>query len=192
MEPSKKRGRRAASDNGKLTTADLVVLSLIEERPMHGYDLLAEYQRQEVVDWASVSKAQLYYALKKLADNGLITGKSETTGDRERIVYATTKSGRDALQRALASETWARARTAQPFQTWLGLSIHANRSDFLATLTARREYLVAEIEKEVASLRFIKTLNTDRAKRGVDIVELTINQFRVELEWVESMLVNAR
>ena len=61
------RGRRTG-DTGTLTTADLVVLSLLAEQPMHGYDLLAEYERQEVVDWASVSKAQLYYARAKLAD----------------------------------------------------------------------------------------------------------------------------
>jgi DNA-binding PadR family transcriptional regulator len=30
-----------------VTTADLVVLSLLLERPMHGYDLLDEYRRQE-------------------------------------------------------------------------------------------------------------------------------------------------
>ena len=57
------RGRKP----GPLTTADLVVLSLLAERAMHGYELLGEYDRQEVVDWASVSKAQVYYALQKLA-----------------------------------------------------------------------------------------------------------------------------
>ena len=62
-ERMKQRGRRRGHADG-LTTADLVVLSLLAERNMHGYDLLAEYSRQEVADWASISKAQLYYALK--------------------------------------------------------------------------------------------------------------------------------
>ncbi len=59
MAPKARAGRRPG-DTGRLTTADLVVLSLLREQPMHGYDLLAAYQRQEVEDWASVSKAQVY------------------------------------------------------------------------------------------------------------------------------------
>jgi DNA-binding PadR family transcriptional regulator len=33
-----------------------VVLSLLAERAMHGYELLKEYERQEVADWAPVSR----------------------------------------------------------------------------------------------------------------------------------------
>lgn len=40
--------------------ADLVVLSLLAERAMHGYELLKEYERQEVADWAPVSRPHVY------------------------------------------------------------------------------------------------------------------------------------
>ena len=76
------RGRKA----GSLTTADLVVLSLLTERAMHGYELLGEYERQEIADWASVSKAQVYYALQKLAELDLIEPLTAEPigGERER------------------------------------------------------------------------------------------------------------
>jgi DNA-binding PadR family transcriptional regulator len=180
-------GRRHG-EPGELTTADLVVLSLLEERAMHGYDLLAEYQRQEVVDWASVSKAQIYYALNKLAERGLIDSVVGLSSARERTIYAPTESGRNALRNALADENWASRRIAQPFATWLGLSIHAEADAYRTLLVARRAFLIAEIEKEKASLSFIAELASARAKRGSDIVTLIIRQLEVELEWVDQII----
>ena len=181
------RGRRTGA-SGTLTTADLVVLSLLAEQRMHGYDLLAEYDRQEVVDWASVSKAQLYYALAKLAERGLIAGQTEADGARERIVYAPTEHGRRALAAALADGRWASERVPQPFATWLGLSIHADPAVARDVLEARRKWVVAEIARERDSLSYIETLPSDRAKRGTDIVRLVIGQLEVELAWVEELL----
>ena len=49
-----------------LSLADLVVLSMLTERPMHGYELWAELQRRHVWKWAEISRPQVYYSLKKL------------------------------------------------------------------------------------------------------------------------------
>ena len=38
--------------SGGLTTPDLVLLSLLAERPMHGYEANQELQRRQVEDWA--------------------------------------------------------------------------------------------------------------------------------------------
>ncbi len=56
--------------NGKraeLTTPDLVILSLLAERAMHGYQVNLELERREVRDWAGISRPQVYYSLEKLA-----------------------------------------------------------------------------------------------------------------------------
>src|SRR5215471_15211432 len=48
-----------------LTTPDLVILSLLDERPRHGYEVNAELERRQVRDWAAVSRPQIYYALER-------------------------------------------------------------------------------------------------------------------------------
>ena len=188
MAAGMKRSERGKGAGPKLTTADLVVLSLLAERAMHGYDLLAEYQRQEVADWATVSKAQLYYALSKLSDLMLLEGRAESGLGRERTVYAVTGSGLQALAQALGDPAWARGRVAQPFATWLGLSIHAQPDAPGTLLQARLEWLEAELDKERESLAYITTLSSARAKRGADIVRLVIRQLEVEREWVAELL----
>src|SRR5258708_39384816 len=59
------RTRRVKRTN--LTTPDLVILSLLDERPRHGYDVNAELERRQVRDWAALSRPQIYYSLDKLA-----------------------------------------------------------------------------------------------------------------------------
>ena len=61
-----KRTARAKKKLG-LTTPDLVLLSLLAERPMHGYQANAELVRREIRDWAGISRPQVYYSLEKLA-----------------------------------------------------------------------------------------------------------------------------
>jgi DNA-binding PadR family transcriptional regulator len=155
---------------------------------MHGYDLLAEYQRQEVADWASISKAQLYYALKKLDGLGLLRGILHDGVARDRTVYRPTSTGLRALAGGLTDSAWANGRVAQPFLTWFGLSIHAPPEARSAILRARLRFLEQEITKEQQSLAYIATLKDARAVKGADIVRLTIEQLRVERTWVSGLI----
>src|SRR5258706_4514480 len=86
-----------------LTTPDLVLLSLLAERPMHGYEANLELERRHVRDWAAISRPQVYYSLEKLAQPGLIgaADSDEPIAGPERRTYATTVKGRAALAAAL-------------------------------------------------------------------------------------------
>ena len=184
---SKPRGRRVGGAGG-LTTADLVVLSLLTERPLHGYDLLAEYQRQEVADWASISKAQLYYALKKLDQLGYLQGEAEEGSAHDRTVYRPTDKGKAALAEGLSDASWASGRVAQPFLTWFGLSIHTSEKSRMAIYRERLRFLDEEIAKEERSLAYIATLTDERAAKGGSIVRLTIEQLKVERQWLNELI----
>src|SRR5579872_5784219 len=95
-----------------LTTPDLVLLSLLAERPLHGYQANLELERREVRHWAGISRPQVYYSLEKLARMGLIrAGRSdEPVAGPERSVFTTTARGRGALADALEREEWATQR----------------------------------------------------------------------------------
>src|ERR1700691_1108630 len=109
-------GRRAMPadkrERSVLTTPDLVLLSLLAERPMHGYQANLELERREVRDWAAISKPQVYYSLEKLARLGLVreTNSDDASAGPERQVYATTPRGRAALAEALDREDWTTQR----------------------------------------------------------------------------------
>src|SRR5262252_10654707 len=86
-----------------LTTPDLVLLSLLAERAMHGYQANAELERRCIRDWAAISRPQIYYSLEKLAGAGMIrrVETEEPAAGPERQKYETTAAGRQALASAL-------------------------------------------------------------------------------------------
>ena len=184
-------GRQEEPEPGALTMADVVVLRVLEERAMHGYALLGEYERQEVADWASVSKAQVYYALKKLAEMDLIKADGELpdarAASRNRTVYRPTATGRERLLTALSDEAWARLRTPHPFATWTSLAIHLPRSAARQVRSARRTFLEAELARGHASLAYMATLFGDRARAGDAIIRLVIIQMEAEIAWLTTL-----
>src|SRR5437773_11162186 len=92
IEGERSRGMR-------LTTPDLVILSLLAERPMHGYEVNATLENRKIRDWAAVSRPQIYYSLDKLAGLGLLRAAKEDSAAAgpERRGLETTDSGRRHL-----------------------------------------------------------------------------------------------
>jgi len=85
-----------------ISKVELVVLGLLAEEPMHGYDLLVRYRSLGMDLWAQVGKASVYQALRRLEGAGLIGGRSqEGTEGPDRRTYRLSRAGRDALARAL-------------------------------------------------------------------------------------------
>src|SRR6476661_4795434 len=123
-----------------LTTPDLVLLSLLAERAMHGYEANLELERRCIRDWANISRPQVYYSLEKLAAAGFIIKKpgSELAAGPERAVFATTQRGRAATAEALEREDWTNQRDHPVFPTWIALSWLAHPGVFKQQLLRRR------------------------------------------------------
>jgi len=173
----------------ELTTPDLVLLSLLAERPMHGYQANLELERRQVRDWAGISRPQVYYSLEKLARLGLIrnANSAEVVAGPERNVFATNAAGRAALADALKREEWTTQRERPPFLTWIALSWQARPDVFDRQLRRRHEYLERELENEIATLRAVRQEVGHRFHEAVWMVSLTIQQFRTELRWIRKL-----
>jgi DNA-binding PadR family transcriptional regulator len=177
-----------------LTTPDLVLLSLLAERPLHGYQANLELERREVRDWAGISRPQVYYSLEKLARLGLIRAGSsdEPAAGPERSVFATTARGREALADALEREEWTAQRDRPPFLTWLALSWQARPGVFDEQLRRRREFLEHELAREQATLRALRQEVGHEFHEAVWMVSLVIEQFRAELRWLRKLSTQIR
>jgi len=181
--------RRRASKRVALTTPDLVLLSLLAERPMHGYEANLELERREIRDWAGISRPQVYYSLEKLARAGLIRASEtdEPAAGPERSTFQTTAKGRSALADALEQEEWARQRDRPAFLTWMALSWQARPGIFQQQLERRRTFLQTELHREKATMRSILEEVGHAHHEAVWMVSLMIEQFRVELRWLGTL-----
>jgi DNA-binding PadR family transcriptional regulator len=172
-----------------LTTPDLVLLSLLAERAMHGYEANLELERRCVRDWAGISRPQVYYSLEKLAGLGLIraAASDQPLAGPERRVFATTAKGRASLADALEREDWGTQRERPPFLTWLALSWQARPGIFLRQVRLRQRFLENELAREEETLRGIRAEVGHRFHEAVWMVGLTIAQLRVELGWLRKL-----
>jgi DNA-binding PadR family transcriptional regulator len=172
-----------------VTTPDLVILSLLAERPMHGYQVNLELERRCVRDWAAISRPQIYYSLEKLAKAGLIrAGESEDpAAGPDRRVFETTAKGNHALSDSLEREDWTTQRDRPPFLTWVALSWQARPGVFKKQLARRAEFLEREITREKETLDSILAEVGHPHHEAVWMVTLIIEQFQTELKWLHKV-----
>ena len=177
--PARKRRR-------ELTTPDLVLLSLLAERPMHGYQANLELERRQVRDWAGISRPQVYYSLEKLEKLGLLrAGRDlEPAAGPDRSVFTLTAGGRTALADALENENWTTDRERPRFLTWLALSWQARTGVVRRQIERRREFLHAELKREQATLRGVLREVGHPYHEAVWMLSLVIDQFKLELRWL--------
>ena len=177
----------------RLTTPDLVILSLLAERPMHGYEVNATLEDRNIREWAPVSRPQIYYSLDKLTRLGLIrVGADESpAAGPERRVFETTASGRDRLADALESKHWVNNRVHQPFLIWLALSWQARPRAFRKQLTERRKILEARLSEERATLKDVLDEVGHPYHEAVWMLQLVIEQMESEKRWVNRLLKEA-
>lgn len=179
--------RMKRKKKNELTTPDLVLMSLLAERGMHGYQANAELERRCIRDWAAISRPQVYYSLEKLAAWGFLrVGESaEPAAGPERNVYETSAKGRVALAHALEREEWATQRDRPPFLTWVALSWQARPGVFEKQIIRRREFLERELAREVETLDSILQETGHPYHEAVWMVSLMMEQFRTELKWLK-------
>ena len=177
----------AKSSRGKLTTPDLVLLSLLAERPMYGYQANALLESRKVRDWAGVSRPQVYYSLEKLSGLGLLEASDDEPEKRagpERRVFATTRRGRAALATALERTDWTDQIERPAFLTWLALSWQCRNEVFLSQLKRRRRFLEDALGRRQATLQDVLAEVGHPFHEAVWMLKLVIEELKTELAWL--------
>lgn len=92
-----------------LTNAELAILSLIAEKPRHGYELEAIIEERGMRDWTDVAFSSIYFILNGLVKKGLADSSLQPAAGRgpAKKVYHATLSGQaalhDGIRQAVAS-----------------------------------------------------------------------------------------
>ena len=176
--------------HGDLTTADLVVLAvLLSDPPMHGYELVKKLEEADMEDWASVSIAQVYYSLRKMAKSGhiLIVKSAKPSLGPSRVIYKPADHAHGALLTALKRKDWAHQRIPSPFTTWTALAIHADSAVIEEQFARRARFLLAEIKREEETLRALKALKASGVESAKIMIAMAISEMQVELDYLQPL-----
>jgi DNA-binding PadR family transcriptional regulator len=174
------------------TPLALAVLSLLNERPIHPYEM-QQHMKERGHDFVIKLKGgSLYSTIERLMEGGLIRTVETTREGRrpERTVYALTEQGQDDLM------LWIRELVARPVHEypWFGAVLafigFLSPDDVVTLLNFR----VAALEGEIAAGdRMLEAMSHQGIPRLFGIEgEYGLAMRRAELDWVRQTIEEVR
>ena len=160
-----------------LTPTGRVILGMLGFGMDTGYDIKQLVDKSTRHFWAA-SYGQIYPELRRLEQQGLIQGRSEPTGGRERKVYELTEAGREALRDWLGStdELVYELRDEGLLKMFFSDLAPERRLDIVRAIRGRMERKLAQLE----------ALGTP-GKTGPDLtLALGIDVTKVYLDWCDA------
>ena len=137
----------------RVSKVEVVVLGLLAEEPLYGYDLLERFRTRSMGSWMEVGKASVYQALHRLEERGLVAGRRLAgTGGPDRREYRITAAGRARLRAGLRE----RLAEARPYETDAGLAlgfVHLLPPDEARRAVGVREMALNERRSTIAAER---------------------------------------
>jgi len=129
-----------------MTNAELAILSLVAEKPRHGYEIEQVIEERGMREWTEIGFSSIYYLLKKLERDGLIKGQlEEAKRGPARKVYCPTLAGRDALHAGVLDALSAPRRCYSSLQLGLADLPGIPPDEALAALRQYRDELAARL-----------------------------------------------
>lgn len=126
-----------------MTHTELAILSLLVEKPRHGYEIEQVIVERGMREWTEIGFSSIYYILRKLEKEQLVAARFEEVEGRgpARKVYEVTPAGLDVWHEATVDILSRPQRQPSPLQ--LGLAnLFALPPD--EALTALRAYRAAQ------------------------------------------------
>lgn len=170
-----------------MTNAELVILSLIAEKPRHGYEIEVVIEDRGMREWTEVGFSSIYYILKKLDKAGLITGHMELPEGQgpARKVYRLTPQGHEAWRKSTIEALSTPVPYYSPFRIGLSNLPGLSTTEALGSLHSYREALAAQLEH----VRERWTSQQSRLPYHVDaLFDLSLTLLDAELSWVSSFI----
>ncbi len=167
---------------------ELVILGLLDERPLTGYDLKTRGLSGAVGTLWTADQAQIYRTLERLRTDGLVSVTRRRQSSRpDRRVFSLTPAGRDSLLARLSS-TAPLPPVRDPFLVQLHFSAALSDQALANLLTARRaEYesrleRVREVSAELAEADDVSDRDAVLRQTALDGIA---GQYRFTIEWLK-------
>jgi DNA-binding PadR family transcriptional regulator len=189
-------GRPTEGEEGRVL--DLAILGLLQETPMHGYEIRKELAAKLGAIRAAISFGTLYPTLRRLHTAGLISEAGESALDAEqmppltsrrgRVVYKITAEGKERFAELIA-QTGPDSYDDASFGVHFAFFARTDRATRLRILEGRRR----RMEERREGLRDVLARATERLdaytlelqRHGLDACER-------EVRWLEELIASER
>lgn len=172
---------------GALSPLALSILELLDEQPMHPYEMASTMRRRHHDEFIRLNFGSLYHTVDALEGKGwIVPVEREKEGRRpERTIYELTDSGRTALTQTLADLLRRPVREYPHFVAGLMFMHHLKAREAAAHLAERAVLLDAHVGKLEGILKEL----SDSGFRRLSLIELEhkIAMLDAERKWVRKL-----
>ncbi len=172
-----------------LSNAELSILSLIAERPRHGYELEQVIEERGMRNWTEVAFSSIYYILKELMKKGLAISNPEPAAGRgpARKVFSVTPSGCEALRDGIRQALTATEQDNQRFLLGLSCLPLLTSTEVQQAIQERTNFLADKIH-ELSAHPALTLPGFPPHLRAM--FEYSLALLKTELEWSEEFLAS--
>ena len=173
------------------TKTDLLLLGLLLDRPMHGYDLYQMIKHEGIDGWFSISAAGVYYSLRKLRDQGLVVeSRQRRGGSASKSIYRLTGNGRTAFVDAMEAELSSQEESCLDYDLPIYLLNKLPVDRALPPLERREAFLAEQLEKAQAAVAAQKARGSSSLKLA--ILEHRHRFLEMEKAWLADVTATIR
>jgi len=158
------------------------VLGLLAEEPLHGYEVKNRFESMLGGTW-EVNIGQIYTTLQRLERDGLVRPVGHR-GDRGKLLYELSESGRDALDAWLTEPDLGPQRLHEEIYVKLLLATRLANGD-LGPLLARQKRAYLQLLRDLNQLE-------DRARRDgrndlARLVRGALLHTEADIKWIDEL-----
>ena len=165
-----------------MTNAELAILTLVVEKPRHGYEIEQVIEERGMRNWTEVGFSSIYYLLNKLKEKGLVTSQLEQPGGRgpTRKVFQITEQGLKVWYQAILGTLTTPERRSTSFLLGISSLTFILPEDTIQALEQYRESLVQQRDQvkqrwEEQSIQPLPTFVDAMFDYSATLIEAEIN-----------------
>ncbi|HEX2645622.1 MAG TPA: PadR family transcriptional regulator [Candidatus Dormibacteraeota bacterium] len=164
----------------------LSILELLDERPMHPYELASTMRQRHQDEFVRLNFGSLYHTVEVLERNGwIVPAEREKEGRRpERTVYRLTDSGQVVLLKVVGDILSAPRREYLHFSAGLMFMHHLDAKSAVGKLEERSEALLTIITKLT---HILDELSAHHGRLSLIELEHKIALLEAERAWVQKI-----
>lgn len=166
-----------------MTDAELAILSIVAEGPIHGYDIQTIITQRGLRAWTNIGVSSMYYVIDKLARQGLVESRpDEHTQGPSRRQYRITPAGYGVLQTAVVDLLSTPRDHASGFELGLANLYVLRSAQLRNAFIAYQQELMSRLEQALNRWRQLEAHQA--AFNVVAIFEHRVAMLEAELNWV--------
>ena len=172
-----------------MTNSELVLLSLIAERPCHGYELERIIEERGMRNWTELAFSSIYFVLNKLMRQGLASSSMQPALGRgpAKRVYVVTPAGIAALKQGVRDGLANPEPGSQAFMFGLSCLPLLSPAESRAALLERRQMLKQRYQE---LLRHPALTQAGFPAHVKAMFTYSLVLLQTELDWLEEFIQN--